>query len=589
MTISPAPAAQPAQRALFATIGAAAGLMLWILVDILPDQIDNDRLLLALTLASGSFFAVLLAALGPLRLRDAAAVGGLVALTSTALFSWAGLRFERVEDLFDSGHALAAYLVLVTIPVPFLIAARRPDARWHDYPTLFTEAWSLLVRSAAAWVFTGIFWGVLLLSNAVLQIVGIGLIEHLIKRAPVPFVLTGLVLGIGLAVVHEMREMISPTLLLRLLRLLTPLVFAVSLVFVIAAPINGLSGLFGSFSAATTLMAMAIAAVTLVTVTLDQTDAESASAPLLAWSARLTSLLVAVMGALALWAVWQRVGQYGLTPARVAALTGAAITLAYGLAFALAVLRGLGWMARIRRANIRLALALIALAVLWLTPVLDAERLSVRSQIVRFEAGKTPAEALDLWALSHDWGRAGTRALKALRAPDHPRAAALAPALARLDAAPSRYAYRTGKPDAAAAEAVAAATTYDDLRAILPVVPKGASLPAQLEGPETKLLQEVTEGCARRTPDDAPACVAIVGNFSLNVGQEEVLFLYWTGSHIATEALTETPFMRNLTNGTKLQMTDPGVLDAIQAGNFTLAPLPVQVLTVDDIVIGVSP
>ncbi|HHS94634.1 MAG TPA: DUF4153 domain-containing protein [Rhodobacterales bacterium] len=299
------------------------------------------------------------------------------------------------------------------------------------------------------------------------------------------------------------------------------------------------------------------------------------------------------MGALALWAVWLRVGQYGLTPARVAALTGAAITLAYGLAFALAVLRGLGWMARIRRANIALALALVALAALWLTPVLDAERLSVRSQIARFEAGKTPADALDLWALAHDWGRAGTRALKALRAPGHPRAAALAPALARLDAAPSRYAYHAEDHDAAAAKAVADATTYDDLRVLLPVVPKGASLPAHLEGTETAAgsirLQNVANGCARRTPAGAPACVAIVGNFSLKPGQEEVLFLYWTGSHIATEALSETPFMRDLTNGTKLQMTDPGVLDAIQAGNFTLAPLPVQVLTVDDIAIGLLP
>ncbi|HHC29602.1 MAG TPA: DUF4153 domain-containing protein, partial [Rhodobacterales bacterium] len=513
MTIPPSPTTVAAQRALFATIGAAAGLMLWILVDILPNQIHNDRLLLALSLAPGSFFAVLLAALGPLRLRDAAAVGGLVALISTALFSWAGVRFNTVEALFDSGHVLAAYLVLVTIPVPFLIAARRPDVRWQDYPTLFTEAWSILVRYAAAWVFTAIFWGVLLLSNEVLKIVGIGLIEHLIKRAPVPFVLTGLVLGIGLAVVHEMRQMISPTLLLRLLRLLTPLVFAVSLVFVIAAPINGLSGLFGSFSAATTLMAMAIAAVTLVTVTLDQTDADAASAPLLAWSARLTSLLVAVMGALALWAVWLRVGQYGLTPARVAALTGAAITLAYGLAFALAVLRGLGWMARIRRANIALALALIALAVLWLTPALNAERLSVRSQIVRFEAGKTDIDGLDLWSLAHDWGRAGTRALKALRAPDHPRAADLAPALTRLDAAPNRYAYHAEDQDAASIKAVVDPTTYDDLRAILPVVPKGASLPAQLEGAETAAgsirLQNVANGCARRTPANAPACVAI--------------------------------------------------------------------------------
>ena len=46
-------------------------------------------------------------------------------------------------------------------------------------------------------------------------------------------------------------------------------------------------------------------------------------------------------------------------------------------------------MERIRQGNIRVALGIIVLAALWLTPVLNAERISAQSQLARFEALKT--------------------------------------------------------------------------------------------------------------------------------------------------------------------------------------------------------
>lgn len=588
MTATHSPASTTPERLRLSAIGAGAGLTLWFLFEILPDLTENDRLSLALVLFSGGFFAVLLAAIGPLRLRDAARISALVATVSTALFTWAGVRFETVDGLFETGHVFVSYALLVTIPVPFLIAARRPNEGWHSYPALFDHAWGIIVRYATAWVFTGIFWGVLFLSDAVLKIVGIDIIETLLDIEPLPYLLTGLVLGFGLAVVHELSHMISPTLILRLLRLLLPLVFAVSLIFVIAAPINGLSGLFGDFSAAATLMGMAIAAVTLITVSLDQTAASAATAPLLTWSARLTCLLVPVMGALALWAVLQRIGQYGLTPTRVAAVTGAAITLAYGIAYAIAVLPGRGWGARIRRANIGLALAMIALAALWLTPVLNAERLSVRSQIARFEAGKTELDDLDLWSLAHDWGRAGARALEPLRAPDHPQAAALAEVFARLDGADNRWQFENGRRSATLPK------TYEELLAIMPVVPEGARLPDDItdlnETGSVPALAPILDGCKRRTPANAPACVAIVADFDLGPGNE-VLMLHWNvaAAWVEVDGFPGVAWQRVLADGAGARLDDPALIDRIQAGDFALAPLPVDALILDDIAIGVRP
>lgn len=558
-------------RFLLAAIGTGAGLALWYLAEILPDQTDNERLIVALIMLAGSFFAVVLAASGPLRPGPAALAAASTAALSTLLFTWAGFRFDSPTGLFETGPAVAAWVLLVAIPTPFLIAALRPRELWRDYPALFSHAWGITVRYVAAWAFTGTFWGVLMLSDQVLQIVGIDVIERLLDIEAVPFGLTGLVLGLGLAVVYELREMISPALVLRLLRLLLPLVFVVSLVFVIAVPFNGLGGLLQGISAAGTLMGMAVAAVTLVTVTIDRTGEDAAEAAVLTWSARLMSLLVALLGGLAVWAVYLRIDQYGLTPDRIAALTGAAVTLVYGLAYAGAVVLGADWQARIRRANVTLALGLVALAALWLTPILNAERMAVRSQMARLETGKIPPADVDLWTLGHDWGRVGSAALERLRAPDHPMAEALAPVLARLDAADNQYEYRHGDSQAGARQ------SYSALRAVLPIRPEGRELPDQLADETAtasvdQTLQGVLAGCRRQTKAGAPACVGVIGQFHPGKG-DEPLFIYWDGTRVQLRFLGGSDFYRRpIVSEPKSLLAGSGLIDQVLAGDYSLSP-----------------
>ncbi len=110
--------------------------------------------------------------------------------------------------------------------MPFLIAALGPVGNWRDYPELFNQSWNIVVRYVAAWLFMGLFWAVLLLSNELFGIIGLEILDDLLDIAPVPYVLSGLVLGLALAVVNELSEYVSPYLILRLLRLLLPLVSA---------------------------------------------------------------------------------------------------------------------------------------------------------------------------------------------------------------------------------------------------------------------------------------------------------------------------------------------------------------------------
>lgn len=455
-------------------------------------------------------FGALLAMAGPLGVGRAlprafglgAGVAGLIGLTA--------LRWNEAEDIFNGPIPALALLVVAALPVPFLIAAARTS--WRDYPTLFLEAWAIVLRGAAAAAFTGLVWLVIYLSDEVLRIVGIDAIRELLSHEVVPMVLTGAVFGLGMAVIHDLAELLSPYVVLRVFRLFLPVVLAVMAVFLVALPFRGLDGLAGGLSPAALLLTMTAGGIALVSIAIDQTDAEATQSPLLIRCAKGMALVLPVVAGLALYAIWLRVDDHGWSPERLFVLLVAGVGLAYGLIYALAVLRGAGWMERIRQGNIHMALVIIALAALWLTPVLNAERISAESQLARFKSGRTDVAALDLHAL-RNWGRPGAAVIAALEEK------AAAPGQEALAAA---LAGQTGAP-AVDREALLAA-----LVAAMPVQPATATETRDrlLHAVDDYQLQDWNQVCSGETGADAPRCLMVVADLLPNQpGEEAILFL----------------------------------------------------------------
>ncbi|TCP41326.1 DUF4153 domain-containing protein [Rhodovulum marinum] len=574
-------AAPAAGRITLGGLGLLAGLSAWLLRDLLPDRMaDAPRVLLFLTALCTAFFSAALALAGPLPLRRALGAAALVALPLAGLMTWASLRFDDVAGFLASGHPWPGFALLLVLALPFLVAGLGQGTRMTDYAVLFGQSWMIVVRLAAAWLFVGLVWGVLFLSNALLELVGIDLIERLIDRPEVPYLLTGAVLGLALAVVGELSDFVSPDLVLRLLRLLLPVVLVVNAVFLAALPFRGLSNLFGEFSAAATLLAMAFGAATLVSTGLDAAEDRRVPGGLTCWCCRLMALILPALAGLAGFAIWMRVQQYGLTPDRIVAGALAALALGYGLAYAAAVLRGRGWGDRIRRANVAMALVAMAVIVAFFTPLMNPQRLSVANQLARFESGRIDAQALDLWAIGRDWGRAGQAGLARLAALDDP---GLAPRLAALDGAATRYAFeRAGETDDAARLAA-------DLAARLPVRPRGATLP---EGLLASLrlweLQQIGRACTYRTAGGNPGCVAVLADFSEPRPGDEVLIV---AHNPAGALLVRAYFARE--DGPGFAMRSPEFLsggdfyrapddaiDALIAGDFRLEPQTLNALSV---------
>lgn len=497
-------------RGVMFALGGAAGLALWALGDNWDDPALPAPIYLAVFSFVAVFSAVALALAGPVPTRRALSGALVLAVPVTALVSLAGLRHVVATDLLDDPVMLSVVTALVFFATPFLMVWLQARADWRRYAALFDAAWTMAVRYAVGWAFVAVFWLVAFLSNALLELVEIDLIDQLLQIDWVRFGVTGAVLGLGLAVVYELRQTISPYLILRLLRLLVPVVLVVVGVFLAALPFRGLSELFGEFSAAGTLMGAAMVAITLISTALDKDDSAAVNTRGIRLATRGLALLLPLLTGLAVWAVVLRVRQYGWTPDRVLAVSVALFLLTYGLGYCVSVLRGQGWAGSIRVVNVAMALAVIAASALWLTPVLNSYRISANSQVARFTSGRSTPDQLDMWAMQHDWGRAGQAGVARLAASatetDNTEMLAR---IAAVRSVTSAYQFEQ------AIQTRRAPGNAETLAQLMVVRPEGASLTAgTFEGLAFHRMTQWLDGCQRVLPDGRPGCVMVRGAFA---------------------------------------------------------------------------
>ncbi|MEZ5685277.1 MAG: hypothetical protein R3D78_04995 [Paracoccaceae bacterium] len=574
---------------LHTVFGALAGAGFWGVVEVLdrPGTADFWPGLVVFVLALSGAALAMLGEFGP---RRALLAGGAIAAVAAGLVLWESRGYTPPAAVFESGHAFLAVLIVASLPVPFAMTLMRfGSAGWHDYPDLFMDAWGVVVRFASAALFASLALGVLFLLGELLSVVGLRFLTEWLREPLISFAAGGAACGMGLAVVYELSDMISPVLVLRLLRLLAPVVLLVVVIFVGALPMQGMDHLFGHLSTAAVLIPTALGAISLVSIAVDQDDAEAVQGRFMRWVVRALALMVPVLGGLLGWAFWLRISEYGWTPGRMTGAAGAAVICAYGLAYGWAALRGGAWMERIRRANIVLAMGVVGLAALWLTPLIAPERIAVTSQLARFAAGKLELRELPLAEMRFEWGQAGQAGLEALRAqagqnPD------LAARLAALEAAETAWDFRRAEdmPQARSPEARLA------WRGALEVLPAGADLPealleAVLANPSMREL--APEDCAGGDGAQVTGCVLLRADLiSWLAGEEALLVIGRSASYAHNSWLFYLPQGAQWASTqagafeadwpAPDRLTAPELIAALRAGGFVLEPSGVQQLRI---------
>ena len=581
-----------AERLLRTGLGALAGLSVWAAIETWGAAMSLADLFL--TMLAVVFFGALLLLFRRGQARQSVLHAAVIAVPVAGLMASASLRYNETFGVIEAASPLVVAFFLAALPIPFLISMQRADGDWRHYPTLFTVSWALALKSLAALLFVGIVWAVMMLSAALLLLVGIGFLERLLHEHVVIWLLNGVAFGLGLAVLGELADIVVPRPVLRLLRLFLPVMVVVEALFLLGLPFRGLGELFGGRSTAGVLMAIAIGAIGLISIAVAEADSEAVQGRFQRLAARVLAMLLPLIAALAAWAIWLRVRDYGWTPDRIAAALGAALVAGYAICYAVAVLRGDGWMARLRRANVAMALALILLGVLWLSPVFDAGAISVRSQIARYQAGAARLDQLPVRKILMDWGRTGPQALDRLRAeaPDADRAR-LADAISAAEA--DRYGLtktlQQGGNNA----------RLGDLAARAIILPEGAALPDWLgEGQPGGKLAGWLSDCGRAPAPGLPGCAFVIADFvSAIPGEEVMVFLNKDVAARSGQQVEQFIEIWNPDNdGHPITLYPmPGgralsprtVFSALASGNYRIGPANLRALFIDGVEFGVTP
>lgn len=364
------------------------------------------------------FFGSLSAAfaLDPARWKQAA-IFGLAVGAVMAGIAWHVLRYEEV---YAGRHfAFAAGVFASVIALPLFQAGFYRTRLATDYKLTHFHVWTDAISGAGALAFTGLSWLMLVLLDQLLGLVGIDVIEQMMRAEWFGWVWSGGAFGTALGVLRNNLKIIGSlqnVVLIVLSLLAVPLALAL-VVFLIALIASGGQALWDATDAATpVLLTCAVGCFVLTNAIMRDEDAATSRSRVLRVVAMLLAGGVLPLALFAAISMGIRVDQHGLSPERIWALIAVGVAVAYGLAYAvgLALGRAQGWAARLRDANLHLAAATCVLALVLALPLWDFGAMSARNQVARLEAGKvTPAE-FDYTALRWDFGDAGRRALARL-------------------------------------------------------------------------------------------------------------------------------------------------------------------------------
>ena len=349
-----------------------------------------------------------------------ACVAGLLAVATAGLVSHAlAQMMGRGDGVFV--WSLASAVVVHVAALALLVDPPGPG-RWLPVSIAIPVLRALLTLALG-----GLFAGVVILTlwlwGALFELIGLDILEDLFDEGEILIPIATATTGFAIALVHERRRLGETLADLFVLgaRYLGAVVAAAVMLFVVSLPFTGLTALWNTNH--TTVMLVTVTLAILIAAFLNTErsgEGDDCIARPLLWLYALTLALLPGLAGLAVYAVWLRVDQYGLTPERVLAMVLAQVVLVKTIWALAAVLLGRGdwrsWLPRGTAPLVGLSL-LAALAVL--SPLADPWAVSARNQTARLFDGRVDAEVFDYGYLKFRLGEHGKQALARIAAAEN--------------------------------------------------------------------------------------------------------------------------------------------------------------------------
>lgn len=326
---------------------------------------------------------------------------------------WTGGFSSGIDN--EPWHLVCA-LLAVAIAAPLFQVARDEEGWRFPYPAVHGHAWTNVVLWFAAWLFVLATYLLLYMLGSLFDLIGIDLLSKLLPKSWFCYLVMGGSFGGAVGLLRE-RDRVVVTLqrvVTAVSSVLAPVLAVGLILFLLAIPFKGIALLWQTTKYATPiLISCIVAGLILANAVLGDSEEDEPRSRILRWGAIGLGISMLPLALIAAVSTGKRIHQYGLTPDRLWAVTFVAIATAYGLAYLVALVRQrLGWGKDVRPANLKLAFAVCAIALVLATPLAAFGMLSAHDQIARIRDGRTPPERIDFYALAFDMGRAGRDGLK---------------------------------------------------------------------------------------------------------------------------------------------------------------------------------
>jgi Domain of unknown function (DUF4153) len=347
--------------------------------------------------------------------------------------------FARPSD------ALAG-IVLGFVLIP-LLAHFDPKIRSWSYHELFETAWRNVILCISAAFLTGAFWMVLLAGSGLLNLIGLNFMQDLLKKSIFSIPFTGIAFGAAFALALARAEMVVTLrrFKLSLLAWLLPLLMVFILMWAVALPFTGVELLFKTHNAAFILIWCAALCISFVNAAYQDGQTAPPYGKLLNKLLAATWLGLPVVVGVAWWAMWLRISQHGWSEDRVWGMFVVLMATLHVAGYAASSLRRDGWLSSIGKTNMWSAVIMCLGLLALISPIADARRIAVNSQMQRLTSQTIASDKFDFAYLRWDAGKYGQDALHLLGAGiAHPERDVLASKAKQILAQTARYFPDTG-------------------------------------------------------------------------------------------------------------------------------------------------
>ncbi len=284
---------------------------------------------------------------------------------------------------YGTAFSLALELVLLWLMILPFVQIRLTTGRWKpEYRPLFAIAWRNKLTLAEAALFSGLFWSLLFLCQALFHELRIDFFRDLFRKPTFVYPVTTVAFGVALQLIGSLEYWSAVVLeqMLSVLKWLGIVAGVILTIFTVALLIKLPALVISGERAIEAAWLLWLVAVVVLFVNAAYRDGsvDSPYPRAVAMAVRIITPLLIVVALTALYSVTLRTRAYGLTVQRFWALVVAAFAIIYAIGYSWAALDRASWMGRIGRVNVATAVGLIAVVALALTPIVGGQPVQAR-------------------------------------------------------------------------------------------------------------------------------------------------------------------------------------------------------------------